>query len=79
MKLIIFVAATMSALAVVPSVAQDYSDYPAPTRYPFQRSYRTGEVILIPPYRHPFVERVYTTPPRQPLYNVPPYSVVAPY
>ena len=79
MKTAALFAAAMSALAVVSARAQDYLEYPAPTFYPFQRSYRTGRVVVIPPYRHLFVERVYTTPPEQPIYNVPPYAVVAPY
>lgn len=62
------------------ALAQTYTEYPAPTPfYPFQRSYLRGDAVVIPPYRYPFPVRVYTTPPRSPYYNVPPYAVIAPY
>ena len=69
----------MMASAAITAAAETYLEFPAPTPYPFQRSYLTGRVYVIPPYRHLFVQRVFTTPPEQPLYNVPPYSVVAPF
>ncbi len=73
-------AAIMAAIAAIPALASDYLEYPAPIpHYPFQRSHRTGQVVVIPPYRVPFVVRVFTTPPQPPYYNVPPYAVVAPY
>ena len=72
-------ALLLTALAAIPAAAETYIEFPAPTPYPFQRSYRTGRLYVIPPYRHLFVQRVFTTPPEQPLYNVPPYSVVAPF
>ena len=60
--------------------AQQYRAYPAPTpSYPCQRSVRTGRAVAIAPYERPFPLRVYSTPPHQPYYNVPPYAVVAPY
>ena len=75
----VLLAATMSMLAGS-ALAQAYNEFPAPIpHYPFNRSFRTGQVVGIPPYRHPFVVRVYTTPPQQPYYNVPPYAVIAPY
>ena len=76
-------AASLSALVCAPFGAarsQEYSEYPAPTPgYPFQRSFLTGRAVVIPPYRRPFPVRVYTTPPTQPYYNVPPYAVASPY
>lgn len=77
-------ALLIGSLAVLsiagPASASEYGQYPAPTAfYPFQRSYLIGEAVFIPPYRRPFPIRVYTTPPQQPYYNVPPYAVVAPY
>ena len=70
----------LMAGCVAPATAQDYLEYPAPTPgYPFQRSVLTGRAVVIPPYERPFPVRVYTTPPRQPYYNVPPYAVVSPY
>ena len=75
-----FAAAIMTVGAALPAFASDYPDYPAPIpHYPFRRSYRTGQFVAIPPYRIPFVVRVYTTPPQPPYYNVPPYAVAAPY
>ena len=63
-----------------PARAQQYLMYPAPTPgYPFQRSVPTGRALVIPPYDRPFTVRVYSTPPQQPYYSVPPYAVVAPY
>ena len=54
--------------------------YPATIpNYPFHRSFRTDQALVIPPYRHVFPVRVFTTPQQQPYYNVPPYSVVSPY
>ena len=82
MKRAMLAVSFCAALAGLSSraVAQDYPDYPAPTPgYPFQRSFLTGQAVVIPPYRRPFPFRVYTTPPTQPYYNVPPYTVVAPY
>ena len=79
MKMIL-AAAVMTVGAAFPALASDYLEYPAPIpHYPFRRSYRTGQLVAIPPYRVPFVVRVYTTPPQPPYYNVPPYAVVAPY
>ena len=75
-----FAAAMMIAGTALPALAGDYLEYPAPIpHYPFQRSYLMGQLVAIPPYRPPFVIRVYRTPPRPPYYNVPPYAVVAPY
>ncbi len=82
MKRMVLVVSLCAAVGVQvgQALAQDYPGYPAPTPgYPFQRSFLTGRAVLIPPYRHPFPVRVYTTPPTQPYYNVPPYAVVAPY
>ena len=79
MKTILLVTATLLALAGS-AAAQGYTEYPAPMpgdRLP--RSTLTGQAVVIPPYRRPFPVRVYTTPPRQPYYNVPPYAVVSPY
>ena len=76
---------TMLATAIGASLAgsamaQGYTEYPAPTPgYPFQRSFLTGQAVVIPPYDRPFPVRVYTTPPSPPYYNVPPYAVAAPY
>lgn len=78
MKLLIM--ALVTVVCSVSANAQDYPEYPAPTPlYPFQRSVLTGRAVFIPPYRRPFPVRVYTTPPRPPYYNVPPYAVIAPY
>ena len=72
--------AAVALCAAVPAHANPYTEYPAPTPYyPFQRSFLTGQLVAIPPYNRPFVVRVYTTPPQQPYYNVPPYAVIAPY
>lgn len=66
--------------SAVPAYAQQYLEYPAPTPgYPFQRSTLTDRAVVIPPYDRPFPVRIYTTPPKPPYYNVPPYGVVAPY
>lgn len=75
-----FLASMAVIVCAAPACGQDYPEYPAPTPlYPFQRSTLTGRAVVIPPYRRPFPIRVYTTPPRPPYYNVPPYAVVAPY
>ena len=75
-----FMAMVVTASATFPALASDYLEYPAPIpHYPFLRSYRTGQLVVIPPYRVPFVVRVYTTPPQPVYYNVPPYAVIAPY
>ena len=77
--LVVCFATTLAGLTC-PASAQQHAEYPAPTPgYPFQRSFLTGRVVVVPPYRQPFPVRVYTTPPTQPYYNVPPYAVVAPY
>ena len=77
---LIFIAAALSAMVAQPALAGEYYEHPAPIpNYPFQRSYLIGQLVTIPPYRRPFVVRVYTTPPQQPYYNVPPYAVIAPY
>ncbi len=79
MLLAVSFCATLAGL-IAQAAAQQYPNYPAPTPdYPFQRSFLTGQVVVVPPYRQPFPVRVYTTPPTQPYYNVPPYAVVAPY
>lgn len=81
-RLVIKTLSTIACLAAcaVPATADDYKEYPAPTPfYPFQRSVLTGHAVVIPPYRRPFPIRVYTTPPQQPYYNVPPYAVISPY
>ena len=63
-----------------PACAKQYLEHPAPTPgYPFQRSVLTGRAVIIPPDDRLFPVRVYSTPPQQPYYNVPPYAVVAPY
>ena len=73
-------AAAFAVLVVGPAIAADYIEFPAPTPgYPFRRSTLTGQAVIIPPYRRPFPIRVYTTPPRPPYYNVPPYAVISPY
>ncbi len=70
----------LAAGCVAPAAAQQYLEYPAPTPgYPFPRSVPTGRAVVIPPYEKPFPVRVYSTPPRQPYYNVPPYAVISPY
>ena len=80
MRTIAFAAGLLSVVAASAAVAAEYTQFPAPTPYyPFQRSAPTGRLIVLPPYDRPFVERVYTTPPTQPYYNVPPYTVIAPY
>ncbi len=67
------------AAAFTPALAENI-EYPAPTpHYPFQRSFRTRRIVVIPPYRHLFRVRVYSTPQQQPYYNVPPYPVISPY
>lgn len=79
MKPSMLVLAAVAALGA-PAFAQGYPEYPAPTPfYPFQRSTLTGRAVIIPPYRRPFPVRIYTTPPKPPYYNVPPYAVIAPY
>ena len=79
MKLTSLASAAFIALAGS-AAAQGYGEYPAPMPgYPFQRSTLTDRRVFIPPYRRPFRVRVYTTPPRQPFYNVPPYAVISPY
>ncbi len=76
----IAVAAALGLAWMSPALAQQYGDYPAPTPdYPFQRSFLTGNAVVIPPYDTVFPVRVYTTPPTPPYYNVPPYAVAAPY
>ena len=68
------------AALTVPAFAQDDIEYPAPTPfYPFQRSFVAPVPVVIPPYRHLFRVRVYSTPQEQPYYNVPPYPVLTPY
>ena len=72
--IVVLVGATASA------EVQQYTEFPAPTPfYPVERSTLTGRAVIIPPYAQPFPVRVYSTPPQQPYYNVPPYAVVAPY
>ena len=66
-------------LAAPPVLAGPYAEYPAPVDYPFQRSTLTPRRIVIAPYDEPFRVRIYTTPPQQPFYNVPPYGVITPY
>lgn len=79
MKIILLAGAMLTASAAA-ATAQQYTGYPAPTPfYPFQRSTLTGRAVVIPPYDRVFPVRVYSTPPQQPYYNVPPYAVVAPY
>lgn len=80
MKKCLFLAFT-SCIATTTSVfAQQYTAFPGqPLCYPFPRSVLTGRAVAIAPYERLFPVRVYTTPPQQPLYNVPPYAVVAPY
>ena len=82
MKLTVLAVSFCAAMTglIARASAQDYPQYPAATPgYPFQRSFLTGQAVVIPPYERPFPVRVYTTPPTQPYYNVPPYAVVAPY
>ena len=79
MRMTVLAATAMSVMTVLPAFAQNYTQFPAPYPYPFQRSYASGRFVVVPPYRRPFVVRTYTTPPQQPYYNVPPYSVIAPY
>lgn len=75
-----FLSLLTSLALAAPALAEDYLEYPAPAPfYPFQRSIPTGDAVVIPPYRHLFAVRVYTTPQKQPYYNVPPYAVVTPY
>ncbi len=72
--------ASVCAAMAGQAAAQDYPQVPAPALgYPFQQSFLTGQAVVIPPYRRLFPVRVYTTPPTQPYYNVPPYPVIAPY
>lgn len=79
MKTLCLAALTCMTLAA-PALAVDYIEFPRNTPgYPFERSYLSGQAVVIPPYPYPFPLRVYTTPPQQPYYNVPPYPVVAPY
>ena len=74
------IVAGVVVASVVPACAQQYLEYPVPTPgYPFQRSVLTGRAVIIPPYDRPFPVRAYTTPPKPPYYNVPPYAVVVPY
>ena len=73
-------AMALTVSCAAQAAAQQYLEIPAPTPgYPFQRSVLTGRAVVIPPYDRPFPVRVYTTPPRSPYYNVPPYAVVSPY
>ena len=73
-------AGAMLMGGIAAASAGQYAEYPAPTPdYPFQRSTLTGRAVIIPPYERAFPVRVYSTPPQQPYYNVPPYAVVAPY
>ena len=75
-----FLGLALAVGCVVPAAAQQYLEYPAPTPgYPFGRSALTGRAVVVPPYDRPFPVRVYSTPPQQPYYNVPPYAVVSPY
>ena len=74
----------MSALATsilaIPAFADPDIEYPAGRpNISIHRSTRTGRVVVIPPYRHLFQVRVFTTPQRDPYYNVPPYAVISPY
>ena len=69
----------MLAATAMPVWAEGYIAFPAPVPLPLPHSQATGPLVAIPPYRHAFVVRTYTTPPQQPYYNVPPYAVIAPY
>ena len=62
-----------------PALAEENTEYPAPTPYSFHRSVLTRRAVIIRPYCRPFPIRVYTTPQQQPFYNVPPYAVISPY
>ncbi len=75
---LMFAAVVIGALPASAS-ADSYIEYPAPEAYPLQRSTLTPEAVVIPPYDQAFRVRVYTTPPRQPFYNLPPYAVITPY
>ncbi len=50
---------------------------PDPPNLFIPRAYPTGIVVLVPPYRHAFQVRIFTTPQRSPYYNVPPYPVLS--
>jgi hypothetical protein len=83
-KTLKMVAASVALLgmpAFAPSVwADENIEYPSVRpNHPFQRSFRTGRFVLIPPYRHAFPIRVFSTPQQPPYYNVPPYEVISPY
>ena len=68
------------ATLAAPAFAGADLEYPvARPNYPFQRSYLTRRLVVIPPYRHLFLVRIFTTPQREPYYNVPPYAVITPY
>lgn len=80
-----FLTGCLLAAGILPGAADaasqygTYSEYPAPEAYPFRHSTLAPQLVTIPPYDQPFRVRVYTTPPRQPFYNVPPYAVITPY
>lgn len=72
-------AALLVLCASAPVLAEDI-EFPADRpNIAIPRSYLTGEAVVIPPYRHLFRVRVFTTPQRDPYYNVPPYAVISPY
>lgn len=81
-----FAALTVSSLVAIsasaPAFAQDGGqniEYPVDRpNIAIKRSYLTDQVVVIPPYRHLFRVRVFTTPQRDPYYNVPPYAVISP-
>jgi hypothetical protein len=80
MKKLVPAAVLVCAMATASLARADESiEYlEAPASYPFQRSEPAGQAIAIAPYDRLFEVRVFTTPQRQPYYNVPPYPVLAP-
>jgi hypothetical protein len=75
----IYAAAATVILSIAPACAQDTAFAPAAPFYAFQRSVPAGPPFVIPPYRHLFQARVFSTRQHDPIYNVPPYAVVTPF
>lgn len=75
-----FSFAALLAVSVSTPVLADTIEFPVDRpNIAIKRSFLTGETVVIPPYDHLFRVRVFTTPQRDPYYNVPPYAVISPY
>ena len=75
----VVMAGLLVAASPAAAAAGSYGEFPAPQDYPFRRSILTRPRVLIRSYEQAFRVRIYTTPPQQPFYNVPPYAVITPY